>query len=220
MVFDLGPGSLRNLRCSGLDTNRLSTVFISHCHADHVSDLIPFLWAIQIDARKNPLQVYGPPGFKQVFEKLMECTCTSPDFFKFPLAVGEIEFGQSVNAVRTCRTAHPVPTLAFRVESAGKGLCYSADTAYCPAVIELAKNADLFVHEATFLEEQSTIAELTKHSTARMAGQAAREAQAKRLALFHIPPPNEHREDEFREQASVAYGHEIAIGADLTTLQF
>lgn len=220
MLFDAGPGSLRNLRASGLNPDRVSEVFISHCHADHICDLIPFLWAIQIDGRKNPLQIYGPPGFNETFEKLLQCTCTSEGFFKFPLVVSELDFGQSVANVRTCATSHSVPTLGFRVEQAGKSLCYSADTTYSPAVVELSRNADLLLHEATFLEDQLSIAQLTKHSTAKMAGRAGREAQAKRLSLFHIPPPNEHREDEFRAQTEQEYGGRVTIGTDLASIEF
>lgn len=220
LLFDLGPGSLRNLRISGLNPENLSTVFISHCHADHISDLVPFLWAIQIDGRKTPLQVYGPQGFRLIFQKLLECTCTPNDFFKFPLTISELDFGQRAEKVQTCGTVHAVPTLAFRIESLGKSICYSADTTYCPSVVELARNVDLLVHEATFLEDQLNIAQLTKHSTARMAGRAGKEAHAKRLALFHIPPPNEHREKEFRSEAMEAYGGEVQIGTDLATVEF
>lgn len=220
ILFDLGPGSLRNLRISGLNPENLSTVFISHCHADHISDLVPFLWAIQIDGRKTPLHVYGPQGFSRIFQKLLECTCTANDFFKFPLTISELDFGQRAEKVQTCETIHAVPTLAFRIESLGKSICYSADTTYCPSVVELARNVDLLVHEATFLEDQLNIAQLTKHSTARMAGRAGKEAHAKRLALFHIPPPNEHRENEFHSEAMDAYGNEIQIGTDLATIEF
>ncbi len=219
MIFDLGPGSLRNLRSSGANLDRLSKVFISHCHADHISDLIPFLWAVQIDGRKNPLQVYGPPGFKRTFEKLLECTCTADGFFKFPLSVSELDFGQSVGNVRTCATVHTVPTLAFRIE-AGKSFCYSADTTYCPSVVDLSRGVDMLLHEATFLEDQLNIAELTRHSTASMAGRTGKEARAQRLAIFHIPPPNEQREEEFRSQAEQEYGSEVIIGTDLATIEF
>ena len=220
LLFDLGPGSLRNLRISRLNPENLSTVFISHFHADHISDLVPFLWAIQIDGRKSPLQLYGPQGFRQTFQKLLECTCTPNDFFKFPLTISELDFGQRVEKVQTCGTIHGVPTLAFRIESLRKSICYSADTTYCPSVVELARNVDLLVHEATFLEDQLNISQLTKHSTARMAGRVGKEAHAKRLALFHIPPPNEHRENEFRSEAMDAYGSDIQIGTDLATIEF
>ena len=220
IVFDLGPGSLRNLRNSGLNPDDLSTVFISHCHTDHISDLVPFLWAIQIDGRKNPLRVYGPPGFKLTVQKLLECTCTPSDFFKFPLAISELGFGQRMENLQTCGTIHSVPTMAFRVEAHGKSFCYSADTTYSPSVVELAKNADLLVHEATFLEDQLSIAQLTKHSTARMAGQVGKQAHAKRLTLFHIPPPNENRESDFHDEAIREYGSEVQLGTDLATIEF
>lgn len=219
IVFDLGPGSVKNLRSLGGSLDDLSTIFISHTHADHISDMVPFLWTTQIDGRKTPLHVYGPPGFTQTFQKLLECTSTADGFFKFPLTVSELDFGEKVDNVQTCGTTHSIPTLAFRIESAGKSICYSADTIYCQSVIELAKNADLLVHEATFLEDQLSIAELTRHSTARMAGRAGREAHAKQLVLFHIPPPNEQREDEFRNQAMSEYGNEVILGTDLATIE-
>lgn len=220
IVFDFGPGALKNLRTSRIPTEGLSKVFISHTHADHITDLIPFLWAIQIDHRQAPLKIYGPPGFKDTFKKLLECTCTPDNFFKFPLTVSELDFGSRIDNVSTCRTSHAVPTLAFRIQQDGKSFCYSADTIYCPAVVELASHADLLIHEATFLRDQLSIAQLTTHSTAEMAGRAARESQAKRLALFHIPPPNEHRETEFRAEASGAYGGEVIIGNDLASVEF
>jgi len=219
MLFDIGPGALSNLRRSGFDTERLTSVFISHFHADHISDLIPFLWAVQIDGRKSPLKIYGPNGFKHVFEMLRECTNTSDKFFTFPLTVSEIPFGESVGEVRTCQTDHSIPTMAFRIE-AGKSLCYTADTFYSRIVNEFAENVDLLVHEATFLEEQAPIAELTRHSTARMAGRSGRESKAKKLALFHIPPPNEHREEEFRKDAVEEYGNDVLVASDLATIEF
>lgn len=219
IVFDLGPGALRNLRASRLLIDRISTVFISHTHADHISDLIPFLWAIQIDGRQKPLDIYGPPGFMEIFRKLQECTSTPDGFFKFPLTISELHFGERKGGILTCRTSHSIPTLAFRIDSHGKSFCYTADTTYCPAVIELARNVDLLLHEATFLEDQLSIAELTRHSTARMAGKAGREARAKQLALFHIPPPNEHREEEFHKEAMDEYGSEVVVGKDLATIE-
>jgi ribonuclease BN (tRNA processing enzyme) len=219
IVFDLGPGSFKNLRASGINLDRLSRVFISHNHADHISDLIPFLWAVQIDGRRSPLEVYGPSGFGKIFQKLLECTSTPADFFKFPLSVSEFDFGKRDGSVSSVRTAHSIPTLGFRVDSDQRSFCYTADTTYCPALVEFASDVDLLLHEATFLEDQLSIAELTSHSTASMAGRAAREARAKQLALFHIPPPNEHREKEFSIQAEEEYGRDVIIGTDMLTIE-
>ena len=220
IVFDFGPGALKNLRASSTSAEQISRVFISHQHADHISDLMPFLWAIQIDGRQKPLELCGPPGFKKIFCKLLECTSTPDGFFKFPLTVSELDFGGSRGEISTCRTSHSIPTMAFRVDSRGRSFCYSADTTYCPALLDLARNVDVLIHEATFLEDQLKIAELTYHSTARMAGRAAKEANAKQLVLFHIPPPNEHREKEFQSEAIEGYGSEVVVGQDLASIEF
>jgi ribonuclease Z len=218
--MDIGPGSLRNLRISA-NPSLIRQLFISHLHADHISDLIPFLWAVQIDGRQEELTMYGPPGFKETFHRLQECMGTPLDFFKFPLSIHELEFGEKIGSVSTCATIHSIPTLAFRVDSAsGRSFCYSADTAYCPEVVKLAKDVDLFVHEATFLEDQAAIAHLTRHSTARVAGQVGREAAAKRLVLFHIPPPNEHREYDFLEQSAQAFGSNVTLANDMDHFEF
>jgi len=218
LVFDLGPGSVINLRRAGTELDGIKIVFVSHCHADHVSDLMPFLWTVQIDGRKTPLNVVGPPGFRAIFQKLKECTNTPETFFTFPLTISELPFGQTLGNVQTCATEHSIPTLAFKIRSKGHSICYTADTTYSPAVVEFAKETDLLVHEATFLDDQAPVAELTRHSTARMAGRCGKEAKAKRLALFHIPPPNEHREVEFLAQAGEAYGRTVTVGTDLATI--
>jgi len=219
-VFDLGSGSLKNLITSKTDTNRISKVFISHSHADHITDLIAFLWTIQIGGRTTSLDLYGPLGFRRIFDLLLTCTSTPEGFFKFPLTTHELSFGDQVENIRTCKASHSIPTLAFRVESTNGTFCYSADTVYSPEIVNLAKNVDLLLHEATFLEDQVQIANLTRHSTARSAGITAREAEAKKLVLFHIPPPNDHREQEFQNEASSAYGGDVEIGHDLTTFTF
>ena len=220
-VIDMGPGSLRNLRISAIDPSRIRQVFISHLHADHISDLIPFLWAVQINGRQEKLAMYGPPGFKETFQILRECTRTPPSFFTFPLTVQDLDFGDRIENVSTCATIHSIPTLAFRVDSeSGSSFCYSADTIYCPQVAKLAKDVNLLVHEATFLDDQAEIASLTRHSTASIAGKVGREAAAKRLVLFHVPPPNDHREHEFCEQATKTFGSSVTVANDMEHVEF
>jgi ribonuclease BN (tRNA processing enzyme) len=52
-----------------------------------------------------------------------------------------------------------------------------------------------------------------------MAGRSGREAKSKHLALFHIPPPNDHREDEFLREATQEYGSEVTLATDLATIE-
>ena len=62
----------------------------------------------------------------------------------------------------------------------------SGDTSPSQSLAVAAHEADLLVHEATFLQEEAERAAETSHSTARQAGELASEAQVRLLALTHV----------------------------------
>lgn len=68
----------------------------------------------------------------------------------------------------------------------GRKVVYSGDTRPVPAMVEVARRADLLVHEATFGEEERERAKETGHSTAREAAELARAAAVRRLVLTHL----------------------------------
>jgi len=68
----------------------------------------------------------------------------------------------------------------------GRRLVYSGDTRPCKATADIARNADLLIHDATFGEDEAERARATGHSTAREAATIARRAQADKLVLTHI----------------------------------
>jgi ribonuclease Z len=72
--------------------------------------------------------------------------------------------------------------LRFEEQASGRSLVYSADTGPCPAVEELARGADVLIHEATTREP------FFGHTTPRQAGEVAARAGVKRLVLVHFSP--------------------------------
>ena len=71
----------------------------------------------------------------------------------------------------------------------------------------VAFQADLLVHEATFLDEESARAAETRHSTARQAAELAAEAEVHMLALTHVSP--RYGGGELREEARTFFENTI-----------
>jgi ribonuclease Z len=94
-----------------------------------------------------------------------------PDF-------GRLQRGETVNGV--------APEQVIGPARAGRKLVFSGDTRPCEAVAIAAHQADVLVHEATFLSEDAERARQTGHSTAAEAATLARDAEVKLLALTHL----------------------------------
>jgi ribonuclease Z len=94
-----------------------------------------------------------------------------PDF-------GRLQAGETVNGV--------TPDQVLGEPRRGRRIVYSGDTAPCQATEVFAHEADLLVHEATFLEDELARARETGHSTARQAAEVAGAAGVKLLALTHL----------------------------------
>ena len=70
----------------------------------------------------------------------------------------------------------------------GTSFVYCTDTVFCENAIEIAKGADLLIHEATYSHLDAQLAFERGHSTTTMAAQTAAEAGVKKLVLTHISP--------------------------------
>ena len=78
----------------------------------------------------------------------------------------------------------------------GRKVTYSGDTVPCQNLIDLGKNSDILIHEATFSKELSDIAKDKKHSTAPDAANDALKMKAKQLILTHIS--TRYQEDDIK----------------------
>ncbi|MEM7758656.1 MAG: ribonuclease Z [Cyanobacteria bacterium P01_A01_bin.40] len=70
----------------------------------------------------------------------------------------------------------------------GRKIVYCTDTVFCDGAVELAQDADVLIHEATFAHQDSQMAFEKMHSTTTMAAQVALLAGVKQLILTHFSP--------------------------------
>lgn len=70
----------------------------------------------------------------------------------------------------------------------GRKLVYCTDTIFCDSAVELAQQADVLIHEATFAHQDADLAYQRLHSTSTMAAQVALAAQVKQLIMTHFSP--------------------------------
>jgi ribonuclease BN (tRNA processing enzyme) len=91
--------------------------------------------------------------------------------------------------VQVARVVHPVEAYGLRLEHGGRVLAYSGDTAPTDALVGLARDADVLVAEATFVDGEPHPPGL--HLTGREAAEHAARAGVDRLVLTHVPPWND-----------------------------
>jgi ribonuclease Z len=96
----------------------------------------------------------------------------------------------------------------------GRRLVYTGDTRPVSSTEEIAVGADLLIHEATFASDEADRARSTGHTTAREAGQLARRAGAKRLALTHISSRYAGDASEIAREAAAAFDGESVVAHD------
>src|SRR5919112_239106 len=184
LLFDCGEGTQRQLvRSTGLV--ELEEIFITHFHADHVLGLPGMLKTFALRQRERALTVYGPSGLRGLFNALRPIVGRVP----FPL---DLQEGETVNGVH--------PDQVMGAPRRGRRIVLAGDSAPCEMTRLVAFEADLLVHEATFLDEEADRAAETRHSTARQAAELAAAAGVNMLALTHISPRYGGREvrDEAR----------------------
>jgi len=189
-LLDLGNGALGPLQ-SYLDLRELDAVLLSHLHPDHCIDMCSLyvaLWYAPGGPPPDRLAVYGPVGTMDRLERAygeheVGSLGLVYDVRHFhdghPVQVGPF-------TVTPMRVWHPVEAYGLRVEADGQTLAYSGDTDTCDNLVELARDVDLFLCEASFVEGRDAARGV--HLTGLRAGQAAAQAGARRLLLTHVPP--------------------------------
>ena len=224
LLLDCGNGVFSKLRrfCDYVDVD---VVLVSHLHADHFLDLVPFSYALTYAPRQQPVPVGGWPGtseparpelwtpvgalglFRHLAgswgnEDLIEAAFALHEYY----GPDELELGPL--RARFCEVPHYTHTHAVEIaDSGGARVTYSADCAPNDALVRFAQGTDLLMIEATLPRPERTGER--GHLTPYEAGEHGRRAEARRIVVTHFS--DELDPEWARAQAHAGFGGPVEL---------
>ena len=206
LLLACGPGVLPRLREQDDGWPHVNAIVITHFQLDDWRDLVPWTFgAMYGPGRDVPKpQLWLPPGGGDELGGFGE-KFGVPGMFADGFDTREYKEGEPFETCGLTVTPLRVPhyqlqTYALRVSDGSSTLAYSGDSAPSPQLAEIARDADLFLCEATLKEGIEGGNGLRGHLSAEEAVAAFHDSGAKRLVIIHRP--DELPLDEGIERAS------------------
>ena len=151
IVFDAGDGiyKLDNY----ITSDKPIYLFLSHFHLEHISGL----HTLNKFRFKQGIRIYGQRGTREILNYVLDHPFTSP-MNNLPVKVKIRELSEGTHRIPfrvTCRPLfHVDPCFGYRIDFGGKVITYCTDTGICNSSLELAKNADVLIHDCAEKPEQ------------------------------------------------------------------
>ncbi len=239
-LVDCGPGVVRRAAQAGIRMEQLTRAFVTHLHSDHTAGLPDLIFTPAVTGRKEPFEIYGPPGLRAMTGYVMKAWKEDMEIrlhglepavaaayvvHAHDVKPGEIYRDDTVRvsaiAVKHGAWKH---AYGYRLEAGGKVIVISGDTTYSEALLEAAKGCDILVHE--FYSQKGWEARTPDwqryhaayHTSAPDLGKLAAAAQPKKLVLYHELPMGQPPEQVLREIREHFSG-EVIYGKDLDTVR-
>jgi ribonuclease Z len=244
-LVDTGRGFLNNFADTGLKD--VDAVFLTHFHSDHFGEFAEFMVTRTIWGAGEPLTVTGPAGAKQVIGSLLDAYQLDNSYRKahhgnkWNEAGMKAEIKESQSGVVYDKDGVKVtmfevdhtpvkPAVGYRFDYKGQAVVVSGDTKKTAAMIEMAKGADILVHEVASRpmtelgrkgldDRMQAMAEemLQYHTLTDEVAQIAQDAGVKKLVLTHFAPSipaNPAMESIFVQGMGKIYKGDLIIGRD------
>jgi ribonuclease BN (tRNA processing enzyme) len=223
LLLDCGPGTMRRLLEAGFTIFEIDYLLFSHFHPDHTAELVPFLFATKYpdrSRRRNPLTVAAGRGLADFYGRLKavygDWIDIGPDLFTIleldnrgPDSQGFKDF-----QLDSAPVDHNPESVAYRVTAAdGRSAVYSGDTAFSPALIDLARRADILICESALPDRLRA----PGHMTPSLAGETAARAQVGRLVLTHFYPECDRADIE--AECRKTYKGPLLLAEDLMRIE-
>lgn len=205
-LIDCGATSMVAMKRRGIDRNAIEVILVTHLHGDHIGGIPYFVLDAQhVSKRTAPLTVAGPPGIEARIRDLMDATFPglSDVEQRFELRFVELEERRATSIGPTRVTPFEVvhacgaPPYALRVEVGGRTITYSGDTEWTDALVEAARDADLFVCECYSYEKR-----IPNHLDYRTLRSHREELTCDRLLLTHMTEGMLSRLPDLKEEGA------------------
>jgi ribonuclease BN (tRNA processing enzyme) len=237
-IVDCGPGVVRRAAEAGLEMQQLTRAFVTHLHSDHTAGLPDFIFTPAVTGRKEPLEIFGPPGLHAMTAHIMKAWTEDmairlhglepavPQAYivhAHDVKAGEIYRDAAIRVI-AFRVQHGSWKYAygFRFEARDKVIVVSGDTTYSESLIQAAQGCDILIHE---VYSQKGLARRTPdwqryhaafHTSGPDVGRVAAEVRPGKLVLYHQLPMGETPGEilqEVREhfQGPVIYGNDLDV---------
>jgi ribonuclease BN (tRNA processing enzyme) len=244
-AVDCGDGVTRQFVAAGVPLERLRHILITHHHSDHnagYGSLILGAWTVGLETR---LDAWGPPPLEKMTKAFFEMNAydiairsadegkpaLAPLVHAHELTTGGKVFDDGTVKVTSALVVHPpvTPALAYRFDTSDRSIVISGDTTPSDNLIQLAKGADVLVHEAMYLPAIDRLAArvpnaprlkahiLASHTSAEDAGRVAQAAGVKHLVLSHLAPADDPTvtDEMWLSAARVHFTGRVTVGRDL-----
>jgi ribonuclease BN (tRNA processing enzyme) len=242
-VIDCGNGVAFQLLKAGFTADQVPAIFITHHHFDHNADMGTLIMTAWQRGRKERIDLIAPPPARRMMDHFLSYSAPDIDVrvreegrarLATQIEVHEVSapgtvFEDERIKVRATIVDHYLvkPALAYRFDTADRSVVFSGDTRYSPALCDLARGADILVHEAIYMPALAEIGHINaaaptmaehlerSHTAAEDAGRLAQEAGVKLLVLNHLVPSDRYSDSVWIDTARRYFTGEVAVGHDL-----
>jgi ribonuclease BN (tRNA processing enzyme) len=230
-LVDLGTGVVRRAAAArdkgvtALEPTNLKTAFITHLHSDHTLGFPDVILTPWVMGRKEPLEVYGPSGTREMAEHILKAYATDVKTRTEGLEHSN-KTGYAVNAheikpgviykdqnvtVKAFSVDHGnLQAYGYRFETPDRTVVISGDTRPTPAILENCQGCDVLIHEvyteASFalVSDEWKKYRLAYHTSSKELADIASKAKPGLLILYHRANPgcDQARTQDCREAGS------------------
>src|SRR3954470_1943293 len=184
VLLDCGPGVFAKLR-GQVDYAAVDAVVITHLHADHILDLVPYASGLRYGPRSARPKLYGPPGALEAFAGMSRATNMTADHIELAFDITVYDPADTFEIgglhVRFQPVPHYIAANAVEFAANGSRFTFSADCGPNQGLCDFAAGTDLLLIEATL-----PVSEGEGRLTPREAGEHGARAGAKRVVLTHF----------------------------------